>query len=327
MINATRGRASGVNGKTAKRWVRALACAAAIAVASLAAGAAFAAPATLANDSDVAAFAARIKDYAGASRVHWIVAARTRAAADVLVSGIGLHLSADDRQLMTRVKAEAFADNPDLAPDSSIPVAWMAPQIGQSQGAPSCSWQVWVSDPGFPSAAPGVVNVPLAPNDRLPVSPEATFRIGYTGLLQSKLYAFGETRPGAIRDLASAPDVNIPVAPGAGGETIVLAMARQPAPFYEQIRTALASSAGQRKDLGKEYALRDKEYALNDNRLGLSRGLGASIQTYEPSQVTVKDATGAPPKPEAGAQHVADAHAGDLMEKCLFSLTPALAAH
>ena len=324
MIHARRGRASGVNGKTAKRRVGALARAAAIAAASLAAGAAFAAPATLANDSDIAAFAARIKDYAGASRVHWIVAARTRAAADVLVSGIGLHLSADDRDLMTRVKAEAFADNPDLAPDSSIPVAWMAPQIGQSQGAPSCSWQVWVSDPGFPSAAPGVVNVPLAPNDRLPVSPGATFRIGYTGLLQSKLYAFGETRPGAIRDLASAPDVNIPVATGA--ETIVLAMARQTAPFYEQIRTALASSAGQRKDLGKEYALRDKEYALNDNRLGLSRGLGASIQTYEPGQLTLKDETGAPPKPATGAQHVADAHAGDLMEKCLFSLTPAQAS-
>jgi hypothetical protein len=324
MSNATRGRASGVNGKTAKRRVGALARAAAIAAASLAAGAAFAAPATLANDSDIAAFAARVKDYAGASRVHWIVAARTRAAADVLVSGIGLHLSPDDRELMTRVKAEAFADNPDLAPDSSIPVAWMAPQIGQSQGAPSCSWQVWVSDPGFPSAAPGAVNVPLAPNDRLPVGPGATFRIGYTGLLQSKLYAFGETRPGAIRDLAAAPDVNIPVAVGA--ETIVLAMARQPAPFYEQIRTALAASAGQRKDLGKEYALRDKEYALNDNRLGLSRGLGASIQTYEPSQVIVKDETGAPRKTETGAQHVADAQAGDLMEKCLFSLTPAQAA-
>jgi hypothetical protein len=325
MINPTRGRIAGVNGKTPKRRVRALARAIVIAAAGLAAGAAFAAPATLANDSDIAAFAARIKDYAGASRVHWIVAARTRAAADVLVSGIGLHLSADDRELMTRVKAEAFADNPDLAPDSSIPVAWMAPQIGQSQGAPSCSWQVWVSDPGFPSAATGALNVPLAPNDRLPVSSEATFRIGYTGLLQSKLYAFGETQPGAIRDLAAAPDVNIPVTASAA-ETIVLAMARQPVPFYEYIRTALAANAGQRKDLGKEYALRDKEYALNDNRLdgapglGGTRGLGASFQTFSASQVTIKERT---PKPEAAAQHVADAQAADLMEKCLFSLTPA----
>ena len=220
---------------------------------------------------------------------------------------------------MTRVKAEAFADNPDLAPDSSIPVAWMAPQIGQSQGAPSCSWQVWVSDPNFPSAATGALNVPLAPNDRLPVSSEATFRIGYTGLLQSKLYAFGETRPGAIRDLAAAPDVNIPVTAGAG-ETILLAMARQPVPFYEHIRTALAANAGQRKDLGKEYALRDKDYALNDDRLGGTRGLGASFQTFDASQVTIKEGTA---KPEAGAQHVADAQAADLMEKCLFSLTPA----
>ena len=287
-----------VSSKTAKRWVRTVG-AAAMAAGALASGAACAAPAMLANDADLSNFAARVKAYAGASRVHWIVAARTRAAADVLVSGIGLHLSADDRELMTRVKAEAFADNPDLAPDSSIPVAWMAPQIGQSQGAASCSWQVWVSDPGFPSAAPGAVNVPLAPNDRLPVTPGATFRIGYTGLLQSKLYAFGETRPGAIRDLAAAPDVNIPVAVGA--ETIVLAMARQPAPFYEQIRTALAASAGQRKDLGKEYALRDKEYALNDNRLGLSRGIGANIQLVAPNMVVVKDETGAPRKTETGA--------------------------
>jgi hypothetical protein len=323
MINTTSGRAGGqgqtTKGKTTRRWARALSHMAGVAAAALCAGAALAAPATLANDSDIAAFAARIKDYAGASRVHWVVAARTRAAADVLVSGIGLHLSGDDRELMTRVTAEAFADNPDLAPDSSIPVAWMAPQIGQSQGAASCSWQVWVSDPGFPSAAPSAVNVPLAPNDRLPVSREATFRIGYTGLLQSKLYAFGETRPGVIRDLAAAPDVNIPVMAGAA-ETILLAMARQPVPFYEHIRTALAANPGQRKDLGKEYALRDKEYALNDNRLGLSRGLGASIQTFEPSQLTVKEGTA---KPDSGAQHVADAQASDLMEKCLFSLTPA----
>jgi hypothetical protein len=323
MIDRTCSRASGVNGKTAKRWVRALVSAVAIAAASRG-GLALAAPATLANDADVAAFAARIKDYAGATRVRWIIAARTRADADALAANIRLHLPSDDRELMTRVKTEAFADNPDLAPGASIPVAWMEPQIGQSQGGPACSWQVWVSDPNFPSAAAGAVNVPLAPNDRLPVSAEATFRIGYTGLLQSKLYAFGETRPGAIRDLAAAPDVNIPVAPGAESETIVLAMARQPAPFYEGIRTALASNAGQRRDLGKEFALRDKEYAMRDNRLGLSRGIGANIQLVEPKMVVAKAETDAPAKPEAGA-HVADARAGDLMEKCLFSLTPAQA--
>jgi hypothetical protein len=297
------------------RSLRALLAAAAIAAAGLASHPAFAAPTMLANDSDVAAFAGRVKAYAGASRVRWIVAARTRGAADALVAAISLHLPPDDRELMTRVRAQTFADNPELAPDASIPLAWMAPQIGQSQSGASCSWQVWVSDPEFPSAtAAGAVNVPLAPNDKLPVSPDATFRVGYTGLLQSKLYAFGETRPGAIRDLANAPDVNIPVAVGTGSETIVLAMARQPAPFLEGIRTALATSAGQRRELGKEYALRG-------NLLGAGRGIGANIQLVAPNMVVVKDETNSPPKPDPGA-HVADAHAGDLMETCLFSLTP-----
>ena len=113
-------------------------------------------------------------------------------------------------------------------------------------------------------------------------SPNATFRVGYTGLLQSRLYAFGETRPGAIRDLASAPDVNIPVASGAIGETILLAMARQPAPILEGIRTALSKSAGQRQDLGKQYA-------LHDTLLGKGRGIGAHIQSVAPDMVAVKD--------------------------------------
>ena len=268
----------------------------ALAAASLASSMALAAPAVLANDADIAGFAMRLKNYATASRVHWVVAAATRADAEALIAKIAAHLPPDDRELTKRVKAEAFADDPDVAPNASIPVAWMTPLIGQSQAGQSCNWQVWVADPTFPSLADNVVNVPLAPNDRLPVSPNATFRVGYSGLLQSKLYAFGETRPGAIRDLASAPDVNIPVSTGAGGETIVLAMARQPAPFYEKIRTELASSAGQRRDLGGDYALRDKEYALNENRLGHSRGLGASIQTFDSSQVEAGGARPSPPR-------------------------------
>ena len=202
--------------KGRKRAPRAVIGAIALAAASLASGLALAAPAVLANDADVAAFAMRVKNYASASRVHWVIAARTRGDAEALIAKIAAHLPPDDRELAKRVKAEAFADDPDIAPNTSIPVAWMTPQIGQSQAGPSCNWQVWVADPTFPSLADNVVNVPLAPNDRLPVSPKATFRVGYTGLLQSKLYAFGETRPGAIRDLASAPDVNIPVATGAG---------------------------------------------------------------------------------------------------------------
>ena len=302
---------SGSTGKRIKRALRAMAGAAAIALAS---GAACAAPATLANDADLTAFAARVKAYAGASRVHWIVAARTLSEANALVANIGRRLATSDSALLSRVKAETFDANPDIAPGTSIPVAWMAPQIGQASG-PACSWQVWVSDPGFPSVAAGAVNVPLAPNDRLPVSADATFRIGYTGLLQSKLYAFGETQPGDIRDLASAPDINIPVELGPTGETILLAMARQPAPFLEGIRTALAASAGQRRELGKQFALRD-------NLLGRGRGIGANIQLVAPNMVVAKDETNVQPKAETLVQG-AGAHSGELMETCLFSLTPA----
>jgi len=273
-----------------------------------------AAPATLANDADLAAFATRMKAYAGASRVRWIVSAKTQAEAESVVAGIGAHLAPADHALLARVRPMSFADAPSAPAGASIPIGWMAPQMGQAQGGPSCSWQVWVSDPEFPSADAGPVNLPLAPNDKLPVGAAATFRVGHSGLVQSRLYAFDETAPGAIRDLASAPDINIPVAPAAG-ETIVLAMSRQPAPFLESIKQALAASAGQRRDLGKDYALRD-------NLLGRGRGIGANIQVVEPGMVVAKNDAGAPtpgdPKAPAGALE-----AGELMETCLFSLTPA----
>jgi len=315
MKNRQRTHERGAAPKRLKRLLRALAGAAAIAAASLAGGAASAAPATLANDADMTAFAQRVKAYAGASRVRWIVAAATHADAEALVANIARHFAPEDRGLVNRVGAQTFADNPDLPPGTSIPVAWMAPQIGRTQGGQACSWQVWVSDPDFPSASAGPINVPLAPGDKLPVSAEATFRVGYTGLLQSKLYAFGETRPGAIRDLASAPDVNIPVSTSAGVETILLAMARQPAPFLEGIRTALSTSAGERRDLGKQYALRD-------NLLGKGRGIGANIQLVAPNMVVAKDGAAPPPKPETAAL-AGEARPGELMETCLFSLTPA----
>jgi hypothetical protein len=304
-----------VSGMLVRRMLRALTGAALLATVGFTSGPACAAPVTLANDADVAAFAARVKAYAGASRVRWVVAAPSRADADALVANIASHLAPEDRPLIARVKAQSFAENPDVAPGASIPIAWMAPQIGQAQGGLACSWQVWVSDPDAPSAPSGVANVPLAPNDRLPVSPGATFRVGYTGLLQSKLYAFGETQPGDIRDLASAPDVNIPVATDPGGEKILLAMARQPAPFLEGIRTALSSSAGQRHELGKQFA-------LSGYVLGRGRGIGANIQLVAPNMVVAKNEAGAPPRSDPSVR-LADAHSGELMETCLFSLTPA----
>ncbi|MGD0721704.1 MAG: hypothetical protein ABR970_11750 [Roseiarcus sp.] len=300
----------------------AMAGAAALAAAVLLGGAARAAPATLANDADVTAFARRVKDYAKASRVRWVVAARTHADAEAVIATIGLHLRELDlgkdevQRLTNRIAAQSFRDSPETTPDASIPVAWMAPQTGQIDDGPRCSWQVWVKDPNVPSVAAGGVSVPLAPNDRLPVSPDATFRVGYAGLLQSRLYAFDETQPGAIRDLAAAPDVNIPVAAGPGADTILLAMARQPAPIYEEIRARLAASAGQRRELGKEFALRN---------LGLTRNIGANLQLFNSDRVVAKEDSAAAARREP-AVRAADGQSGELMETCLFSLTPTAAS-
>jgi hypothetical protein len=294
--------------RSLKTILRALAATAALA-AAMAGGIAYAAPATLANDADVTAFAQRMKAYRDASRVHWVVAASTRAAAEAVIANISLHL--EDRNLISRVSAQSFADSPEIAPGATIPVAWIAPQTMQAPGGQKCSWQVWVTDPSLPSPGPGGVSLPLASGDRLPVGADATFRVGYTGLLQSKLYAFDETQPGAIRDLAAAPDVNIPVA--TGRETIVLAMARHPAPFLDGIRTALASSAGERRDLGKEYALA--------SRFVRTRQIGANLQLVAPDMVLAKHETGGTrqtPVARAGDGQVAD----ELTETCLYYMTP-----
>ena len=162
-----------------------------------------AAPADLTNEAEFASFAGLIKAYAGASRVRWVVAAPTLAEANSALANIALHLAPSDRGLSQRVRVETFADEPELAAGSRAPLGWIAPQTSPPTGAASCSWQVWIADPATPSAGAGPVYVPLAPNDRAPVSAAATFRITYAGLLQSKIYALGETRPGAIRDLAA----------------------------------------------------------------------------------------------------------------------------
>jgi hypothetical protein len=185
----------------------------------------------------------------------------------------------------------------------------MTAQIGQSRGGAACSWQVWVTDPKFPALTADAVNVPLAPSDRLPVSLQATFRIGYTGLLQSKIYAFGETKPGDIRDLASAPSVDIPVDPGPHAETIFLAMARQPAPLLEALKTQLAGSGGRRRSLGWEYS------GVGMQRLQES----ASVYAVDPGQVVAKDS----PQQQTRRVRIDGAKFGDLAEKCLFTLMPA----
>jgi hypothetical protein len=283
-------------------------CAAALAVVSSGAvHTATAAPAHLSKDADVAEFASLIKAYSNASRVNWVVAAPTLSAANAVLADISQHLEPGDQYLLQRVKAESAESSANPVEASNGPVGWIESQNARASSAPACSWQVWVADPAIPSAGQGAANIPLAPNDRLPVNAVATFRIGFTGLLQSKVYAFGETRPGSIRDLADSPDVNIPVASDAP-ETIVLAISRQPTPFLEEIRTALASSNGQRIELGKEHALRD-------SLLGRGRGIGANIQLVGPNMVTAKTAS----KTVVAS---ADTKAHDLIETCTFSLVP-----
>lgn len=289
------------------------ACAAGLALAfPFGVSGAVAAPVRLATDGDISAFADLIKAYSGASRVGWVVAAPTIAEANATIANIGLHLGSADQTLLQRVKTEAAGQAPNVAEAARGPVAWLEPQAARPSNSAACSWQVWVADPSLPAPNQGPANIPLAPNDRLPVASAATFRIGFAGLLQSKIYAFGETRPGAIRDLASAPDVNIPIAAGET-ETILLAISRQPVPFLEGVRAALASSSGQRAELGADHALRG-------NLLGKGRGIGANIQLVGPNMV-VAQATAAERKVAN-----ADPHASDLLETCAFTLTPAAEA-
>jgi len=269
-----------------------------------------AAPLALNGEPDIAALADRVRAYAGASRIRWIVAAPAQADAEAAVAALSLRLPPTDRYLAQRVEAKTLAEAaPELA-GAGAPLAWIAPATGAPAGAAACSWQVWVSDPAFPSAGPAPLSVPLAPNDRLPVGAAATFRVAHSGLLQSKLYAFDETRPGAVRDLATVADADIPVAAAPEGDTIVLATARQSAPFLERLKSALAASEGQRRELGKDFALRDK-------LVGPGRGIGANILAIPPGMVA--------PKREASAivnsRPAADSSA--LMETCLFALTSA----
>ena len=268
-----------------------------------------AAPLALATDADFAAFADRLRAFADASRVRWIVAAKTGADADAAIAALAKRLAPIDRPLVKRIEARALADvAPKLAVAAS-PLAWMvAGGDGDSAKPLACSWQVSVSDPSFPTVGEAPLSLALAPNDRLPVGGAATFRVGHSGLLQSKLYAFDETRPGAIRDLATVADADIPVAADPAGDTIILAMARQTAPFLERVKSALAASDGERRDLGKEFALRDK-------LMGQGRGIGANIQLIPQSMLSAKkDAAVADAKPT---------RPDPLMETCVYALTPA----
>jgi hypothetical protein len=275
------------------------------------------APMRLSSDADFTAFAARVKSYASASRVRWNVSAKSRGEANAVIARLGFLLDPADRFLLARTSAFSFDETPGLGAVPDEPVASMSPLVGQAPSGPACSWQVWVTDPAFPSAGDNPVSVPLAPFDKLPVSAAATFRVGHAGLLQSHLYAFDETRPGAIRDLAIANNVNISVAAGPEHETLLLASSRGPAPYFEGVKRALSGSNGERRDLGRQLALRD-------NLLGAGRGIGANIQPVGPNMVVAKNEAGGKAS-SAASDPAADANGGALIETCQYTLIPASA--
>ena len=261
--------------------------------------AARAAPARLDTAAEIAAFAERVSAYESASLVRWTVVAPTRAEAEAKIAAI-LATLPGDRDLASRL----------IAQGSGEPGArgFVTPQIGSAGAGGACAWQVWVSDPTLPAADGQTAMVPLASHDRLPVGPRATFRVGHFGLVQSKLYAFDETQPGAIRDLATVSDADIPVPTSAAEDYIVLATARKSAPFLEGVKSALAAAQGERRDLGPDYALRAR-------LLGAGRGIGANIEAVPSSMIARKSSNviaAKAPEPE-------DA----LMETCLYALTPA----
>jgi len=238
--------------------------------------------------------------YRAVSRARWVISAPSRSEAEAKRNALADHLPSRDLDLLQRVDLESSA--------SGGARAWLTPIVGASSGSSNCSWQVWVEDPSAPGPGDDPILTPLAPNDRIPVGPAATFRVGHAGLVQSHLYAFGETYNGAVRDLASAPDVNIPVARDPEGETIVLATARQASPFFESVRTALAQSQGERRDLGPRYDLREK-------MMGGGRGIGANIQAI-PESMIAQPATAPVAAPSKEPVQTS------LLEACVYQMTP-----
>jgi hypothetical protein len=260
-----------------------------------------AAPLSLDTEAEMNAFAARVRAYSDASLVRWTVVAPTKAEAEARIAAIIAKLPPMDRGLATRL----IAQGDEQAHGAR---AYVTPQIGANGG--SCSWQVWVTDPDLPAADGQTPVAPLASHDRMPVGPKATFRVGHFSLVQTKLYAFDETNPGAIRDLSTVQNADIPAPRGPTEDYIVLAAARKAAPFLEGVKTALAASQGERRDLGPDYALRER-------LLGAGRGIGANIEVVPSSMIARKATVVASAKTQEPAE-TEDA----LMETCLYALTP-----
>lgn len=261
----------------------------------LAAQGAMARPLTLFDRDGMQRVAAAMRLYSGASMLRWVVAAPTTAEARALVERLADGLDPAERSLIDRVALRA-------GPSAS---AWLEPRIGQAGRGEGCSWQVWVYDPAAPTDEAGATALPVAPGDRFPVGPDATYRVGFTGLVQSRLYAFGETRRG-VRDLARVRDVNIPVAADGETESLLLVKSRNPVPRYEAIKGRLRDEPGVRTKLAEQVA-------LAGDGLGKRRGVGSNLQLVSPDMVS-RDVAAVPEtaEPAPGGE--------DLVETCSFTL-------
>jgi len=277
---------------------------AALALAS-ALGGAQARPLALKDEAGVAAFAADVAAYRGASQVRWVVAARSHADAESAIAKLSLALQPSDEALLNRVSAEAV-DPADLPQVADGPVAYVDARADTPIS--NCSWRVTVTDPQLPSRGAKPSEIGLVPDDSVPVGPAATFRLEHAGILQAKLYAFGETRPGAIRDLAAVADVNIPVAKPPEPELLLLATARNPSALYDSLKAALASAKGERRDLGAGQS-------LVGQGLVASRGISAGI-------ATIPDVMIAPKAKPADSGKVAAAAPSEDFETCRYRLSP-----
>lgn len=285
-----------------------LAGAAALIAASLAPAAA--APIVLADEAAIDRFAEMIAAYRDVARVRWQLSVPSEEERERVVRRLAAKLGHDAPMLLARVRAEVPQATRAINFEPATAEVAIAPP---TPAKASCSWSVTVQDPDAPSK--DVVSIPLERGDTLPTSPRATFRIGFSGPLQSTLYAFGETGQGEIRDLAAAPEITMPVA-AAGSETLVLVRARKPVPFLESIRDKLASTPGQRAGLGPDSALATRFQSA-------SRGIGANIQLVDPSMIVangdpIVEPVGAEPEVATGST----TRAGDeLAETCLYTLT------
>src|SRR5579863_7311299 len=100
-------------------------------------------PITLGDDASVATLAERVSAFANASRVRWIVAAKTRAEAQATIAKLGGRLPPVDRPLLGRVEAKTLAEAAPQYAEAGLPLAWIVvADDGQGADPHACSWQV-----------------------------------------------------------------------------------------------------------------------------------------------------------------------------------------